>query len=468
MRPDRSVAKNFLALVSGEVLARLIAFTVVIIIARLLGAEGYGVVAFAVGINLYFSKIADFAIEWVGARAVAKERESLERLVAAIMGVRLLLALLLTVVAILLVQFFMPEPERTVLSLYCLTILPIAASTKWVHLGLEDARPIGVSRVLGELLGLTVVLLIMLRSAEVWVPPLAQVASEIFVAVYLVLLLRRRGYRIRLTWDPKTALPVFRAGLPLVMHMLLGLFIYNSDLIFLRIFRDSEQVGYYAAAYTLISLLVNLGITYGMSLLPTMTRHGAGSTSEDTLFQTALAHVYAVSFPLAIGGCLLAGGIIELAFGAEYAASTLVLQILIWSVPLSIAHNVPWAALIARGRQDLLLRAIIIGAMANLVLNMALIPPFGIIGAAVATVITECIVSSLMVMFALGQGLTLVAINRFWRPTVAGLLMGAALWFAGDINLFAALALGIAVFGLVLLLLGGIKFVKGQPPILNI
>ena len=468
MSSDRSVARNFLALVSGEVAARLIAFGVVVFIARVLGAEGYGVVAFAVGINLYLSKIADFAIEWVGSKAVARERDRLEALVAAVMGVRLLMALVLTVLTILFVQWFLPEPERMVVSLYCLTILPIAASTKWVHMGLEDARPIGWSRVLGELLGLGIVIAIMLRSAELWAPPVAQIASELMVAFYLWLTLRRRGYRLRLAWDLRTALPVFKAAAPLVLHMLLGLFIYNSDLIFLRFFRDSEQVGYYAAAYTLISLLANLGITYGMSLLPTLTRYGIGTEREQGLYQTALVHIYALCLPVSIGGYLLAGHIIGFAFGEQYSSSTLVLQLLIWSIPLSIARNVPWSGLIARGREDLLLRAIVVAALVNVILNLVLIPPYGMLGAAAATVFTECMVGILMLYFARGQGLRFASPGRFWRPTVAGVVMGASVWAVGGMHLFVGLAVGMVVYGLVLILLGGIRFSRGQLPVLDI
>ena len=60
MQSDRNVARNFLVLVSGEMVSRVIAFGVTVFVARVLGAEGYGVVAFAVGVNLYFSKLADF------------------------------------------------------------------------------------------------------------------------------------------------------------------------------------------------------------------------------------------------------------------------------------------------------------------------------------------------------------------------------------------------------------------------
>lgn len=468
MQSDRNVSRNFLVLVSGEMVSRVIAFGVTVFVARVLGAEGYGVIAFALGINLYFSKLADFAVEWVGAREISRLRESFTHLAAAILGVRLTVMLLLAGVSITVVQLTLPAPERDVLSLYLLTMIPLAANTKWIHLGLEDASPIGLARVLGEMLGLVIVLAFMTRTVALWVPPVAQIASEVMAAVFLLLVLRQRGHRFGLSLDMELALPVFRSGLPLVIHMMLGLFIYNSDLIFLRLFRDSEQVGYYAAAYTLISLLANLGISYGMSLLPAMTRLGAGTAAERAQYHTALAQVFAVCLPVSVGGCLLAPAIIGLAFGEQYGASVLALQILIWSIPLSIFRNVPWSALISRERQDLLLKAVVIGAIVNIALNVTLIPLYGMQGAAVATVITESLVGSLMLAFAARQGLPFVTLQRLWKPVIAAALMGLVLLLVGTASLPVALVAGAAVYAVCLGLLGGIRFTRGQLPALNV
>jgi len=468
MQSNRSVVRNFLALGSGEALSRIIAFGATIYIARVLGADGYGVIAFAVGVNLYLSKIADFAIEWVGSKEIAAHRDSLKQLTSALMGARLALAVVLTASSVLVVHFLMPDPERYVLELYFLTMIPIAASTKWVHMGLEDARPVGLARVLGESLGLAIVLLVMSRTAGLWVPPVAQIASESLVALLLFYVLKQRGYHFGLAWDLETALPVFRAAFPLLVHIMLGLFIYNSDLIFLRLFRNSEQVGLYAAAYTLISFLSNLGMSYGMSLLPTLTRQGSGTVEEKALYHTALAQVFAISFPVSVGGCLLASDIIALSFGDQYTGSVLALQVLIWSIPLSIFRYVPWAALIGRERQDLLMKAIFYGALANIVLNCLLIPFYGMLGAALATVITECLVGIVMLRYAANEALPFVPYRRLWRPAVAGLFMGAVLLAVGGRGLPVGLLAGVAAYALALAVLGGVKMQKGRLPALNV
>ncbi len=468
MRDSSYVARNFLALGSGEMVSRIIAFGVTIYLARILGAENYGVIAVAAAVTLYFSKIADFGIEVVGTREVAKLPDSVSHLVSAVMSVRLAFAVLLTGLSVLGAQFFLPDPERNVMSLYFLTLIPIAASTKWVHLGLENARPIGLSRIAGEMIALGIVLIIVRSGEDLWGVPSAQIAAEFCVAFLLVMVLRQRNYKFGFSWDWAMARPIFIRASPILVQTLLWLFIYNSDLIFLRLFRNRESVGYYAAAYTLICFLANIGFSYGMSLLPTLTRLGAGSAGEKSLYQTALAHTYAVSLPISIGGCLLASGIINLGFGDGYTNSILALQILIWCIPLSVLRMVPWAALIARGHQNLLLKAVLYSVIVNISLNFLLIPRYGIPGAAIATVITECLTGVLMIKYAAHHGLPFVSLRRFWRPTVASLFMAAAIALLRPSWLAAGLALGAATYGFVLTVLGGIRLRKGQLPVLNI
>jgi len=64
--------------------------------------------------------------------------------------------------------------------------------------------------------------------------------------------------------------------------------------------------------------------------------------------------------------------------------------------------------------------------------------------------------------------LPFVSVRRLWRPVFAGVLMGGVLILTVDNNLFAGLTVGIMTYILVLSLLGGVRFVKGQLPALNV
>ncbi len=263
-------------------------------------------------------------------------------------------------------------------------------------------------------------------------------------------------------------MPVFRRAWPLVAHGLLGLLIFNSDLVFLRLFRDLASVGHYAAGYTLISFLLNLGVAYGMALLPTLTRLGPDTQAERELYHTAQAQVFAASFPIALGGALLGVELIGQVFGLSYLPAGAALEVLIWSIPIALFRNVAVSALVARNRQDQVLRTTTGSTILNLILNLLLIPRFGILGAAWATVATELLRTVLALRFVAQEGLVFVPLVRLSRPIVSGLVMVALLLVVRPANLWAAIALGGAGYIAVLSLLGGVRYRRGQLPALRV
>lgn len=445
-------------------MARLIAFGAIVYLARVLGADGYGVIALAAGIMLYLAQVADFGIEAIGIREIAEDPLRFGTLGPPILGARLALAAVVAALAAAISLAFLPAPEGPVVAAYSLTLLPVALSTRWVHLGNERARPVAIARVVGET---AVVLLILatVRNADHLIRvPFAQFTGDLTASLFLLYWLMRSGTRLGIRWDPAKASSLMRRATPLVAHALLGLLIYNSDLVFIRVFMDRTAVGYYAAAYTFISFLLNLGVAYMQSLLPTLTRQGAGSDSERRFVASSYAFVFAAGLPTAIGGALLSERIVVTIFGPAYAPAAAALGILIWSIPISLFRNVGIAALIARDRQDLVLRTTTGSVVANLLLNVALIPILGIVGAAVATVATEALRTLLSVRYVRNAGLPGLPVLRFWKPVVAGAALAAAVLVVPAENLWVLVAVGVGAYLAAMTALRAIVFESGKLP----
>lgn len=465
---ERTVGRNFFALGAGEAIARLIAFGATVYLARTLGPGAYGVIGLALAILLYFNYLADCGIETLGVREIAAEPGRAATLAPAILSLRLLVALLIVLIVMAGGLLLLPQPDGAILAVYSLTLLGVAANTRWIHLGLEDASKVAVARIVGESTMVVLVVLLVRTAGDLARVPLAQFCGDLLAMTLLALALRKRGIRLRLTWDRAAAAPVFRRAWPLVMHALLGLMIYNSDLIFLRSFRTAAEVGYYVAAYTLISFLLNLGIAYSQSLLPTLTRLAVEPERQQSLYQNAMAQVFAASLPVAIGGYLLAPGIIRVVFGPGYEPAVIALQILIWSIPVAFYRNVPQMGLISAGRQDRVLRITFTSAMLNLLLNILVIPRYGMAGAAAATLATEVIRTGLALGFASREGFALPHWRRLWRVTAAGAAMGITLVLIRSSPLWAGIAAGAGAYLVGLWLVGGIRVRPGELPALRV
>ncbi len=386
----RAVNRSFLTLGGGEAAARVVAFLATVYLARTLGADAYGAVAFALAVILYVAVLADFGVETLGIRDVAAGRaRSAPSLIPSLVAARLGIAALCILVVGLAAWRWLPPAEGRLLAALSLLLLTVAASLKWVLLGLERAGGVALARTAGE--ALTALLLVVLvgGAADVGRVPAAFVAGGAASALLLLAAARNAGVPLGLTVDPGLVREFFGRSWPLVLQSLFGLVTFNADLIMLRGFRDAATVGYYAAAYALVAFLLNLGVAFGQSLLPVLTRAGAASEGERALLRAALLQVAAVALPAAALGSLLAPVVVTGIFSARYAESAGVLQLLLWSVPLGLGRTVVQVALIARGRQHDVMVAAGAGAAANIALNLVLIPPLGMTGAALATIATE-------------------------------------------------------------------------------
>lgn len=378
------------------------------------------------------------------------------------------MAVLTAALLALLALTLAPELEGTVLALYGLTLLAVGGSSRWVHVGLEKTRRVAVARALGELTMVGLLVLLVRGPSDVVRVPVAQFVGDALAAILLLWWLRRRGLRFRVGIDWSHVRPLVGRASSLVLSALLGLMIYNSDLIFLRFFRDLSAVGYYAAAYTLIGFLVNLGIAYGLSLLPTLTRLTSAPAERKGLYHTAMAHMFAAGFPIAVGGSLLAADIIALVFGPAYRLSGVVLTLLIWALPISLLREVATAGLMSNGREDRVMRITAWSTGANLVLNLGLIPAFGLMGAATASIATEGLRLLLSLVHAKAEAFPLTPPGRFWRPVVAGSIMAGVLVLSGPPVLWVAVPLGVISYLAVLVLLGGIRLGGEGLPVLRI
>ena len=466
--PTGRIARSFLALASGDGLARVIAFGAQVYIANRLGPAMLGVVGFANAVLLYFRNTAQCGVDLLGVRKVAEDREHMPEVVPAILGCRTLIAFGLATVLAAASMVFLPSPEAEVLAIYALTLLTVGPDSRWVHTGFQDTRPVAIARVLGELLFVVSVLLLVHAPEHIERVPLAQFAGDALTTVLLFVWLGRLGLPRVLRWDWSLALPTLRRGLPLVGNVLLGLTIYNSDLIFLRIFRDLDTVGFYSAAYQLISFLINMAMAYSISLLPSLTQAAReGSATRDGLYHDAHAQSFAVGLAVAIGGAFTAGAIMTSVFGEEFGPSEPALAILIWTVPFMLSKEVDLIALLVRGREAAVLRMTAWAVLVNVLLNLVLIPRYGILGAALSTLLTEIARAVIARLYASAEGYPALSLKRLARSLLAGSAMVGAYLLMTPSSVWSGLALGIATYLGALAATGGFRL-RGRLPVLNV
>ena len=460
---ETRVGRNFLALGTGEALARLVAFGGGVYLARTLGPGLYGMVVLAATIILYSARISDCGVDLLGVADVAREPQNIGRLLAERLGARLVVASVL-VTALIIVGLFAPQPDGALIAIYGFTLLPIAFGSAWALLGQERGVVVARARVATESVAVFLIIVMVRHSGDVHRAPLAQLVGEGIGAWLMLRALPQVRVNFRDLLQTGPVLALYRRSWPLVLHALFGLMIYNADFLFLRALRDSATVGHYAAAYALVSFSLNVGQTYSLALLPILSGATGDPARQTHLLQASIAQVIAIGLPVAIGGTLVADQLIVSVFGAAYEPAVRPLQILCWTIPISLTRVVLQTTLIAHGRQDQLLWATSWAVVANLALNLVLILPWGMVGAAAATLVSVLLRVAVMSVFVRRGGVSLPSARRFWRPVLAGSGMAVIVVSAPMPAVWLSIALGVICYAAALTALGGIRLQRGALP----
>lgn len=447
--------RNILRLSAGDFLAKTLNFLAFVYLARVLGVALYGVLEFAISILTYFLLLADGGLELWATREAAQGRD-LRELAARVVPLRFVLAVgafgaLLTILPAL------PDYPalKTILVTFGLTLFAQAANLKWVFMGQEKMMRVATGLVAAQIVfALAVFGFIHSPAGIVWVPVL-RLAADLAMAVYFVRLFAAEHGSLRLPLTLRGARNVLRPALTMGASHGLALVNYNFDSVLLGLLLGPTAVGWYNAGYKPVTVALAMPVTYFLGLFPALSRTYAERREafrEIVVRSLRLTPIFAL--PLGVGGTFLAEPIIGLLFGPTYANSVPALQVLSWSAVLVILRGTYRQALNAAGKPWLDLRCAGASAALNLGLNLLFIPRYGIIGAAVATLVAELIWLTMASYYFYHYVIRVKVLPFLLQPVAAAVAMGICFLLAQSLFWGLRAFLGAVVYLGVLMLLG--------------
>ncbi len=186
---------------------------------------------------------------------------------------------------------------------------------------------------------------------------------------------------------PSDGYELLAFSFPLLFASLLIQIMTWTDILMLGYFKTATEVGIYDAVRPLVELMAV--IWGGMIFL--YTPIASGLTAEEAM--ESIRRVYfaltkwfaSLTFPFAITFLLFPDLVLRATFGAEYAVGAVALQVLAVAFFLGHVMGPNGATLTALGHTRVLMWANLVAAIANIILNVWLIPAHGIVGAALAT-----------------------------------------------------------------------------------
>jgi O-antigen/teichoic acid export membrane protein len=248
---------------------------------------------------------------------------------------------------------------------------------------------------------------------------------------------------------------LLRAGLPFGI-ITLTLTIANSiDTVMLSKSQPAYVVGWYNVAYGLIISLTFLSNGFKDAIVPSLTR--AHAKEPDTVrvwYQHTTKIFFAISFPMALGGMLLSNKIIVFLYTDEYLPAAVAFAILAWDIPFLMYAGFCGRITTIIREEKAAARIYTVNAAANVILNLIMIPLYGMIGAAVVTVLTD-IISAMQFYILLRRNLAPPSMKtNLIRIIIASVVMGLGVWSINSLNLIIQIVIGFLIYLIMIVLLG--------------
>lgn len=446
--------RNTVIVLAAKVVARVVALVTVIATLKYLTPAPYGAFATLVNLTAIVSVVLDLGFNVLFVREGARHPNEIQRYLRNVMSLRLLMS----VVSLVLLAAALAIAHLEYLVIPGFVLMVVTSYATLLRNTLYAVQKLGyeaVAVVLESLLLLAIVVYGIKTGRGLTYFVWAYAAQYAFSCAYFAVVLAVKRIAV-IGW--RFELPLVREwfwkGLPFALTFVLTVLYFKIDQPLVYALRPHLEAGWYGAAYKPIESLLFIPMTFLSVVFPVLSIYHRERRSElldavNRFFKALLL----IGWPMSVGIFMLA---LPLSNAFLYPDSAPALRILSLTLGIAFVNNAFIGALSASDRQSSFTWAAGWSLLANVSLNLALIPTFGYLGASWATVMTE------IVLGVAGWVLTARYIGRVpvfrlsWRVVLAGIVMGAVVFPLRDmagVAMAIPVVVGVAVYaGAVLVL----------------
>jgi len=446
------VKKNFTFLLTSEMFVRALMLVLTIVLARFYGTERFGIYALALSAGNLFEIIFNMGLNTVFMQRVtgthATEENMWEQL-RVFLPLRVILSLV-GFIAMVAFAALLQKNTETFLSLVIAGLYFSLFSVETFLSSCFDSRQKMHFTATAKIIQFSVIfgigIFLALQLAPIYTLMYAYVAGVICAIIVTLILIAK--YFSRIGW--KTDFPewkrIMAEGWPITLSGAF-IFIYNSlDTIIISLTKGEHEVGLYQVSYKITGTIFILATLINQAYLPSLIhaiRKQDGSLEK--IFGNSLKSIFFWSVPIAAGGMILGERIIQYVFGNDYLPGVPAFRILVWNCVIYFLSSAMTNLLYAARQQKKAVKIFFFGALANTVANIFMIPLYGIIGAALTTVLAELVV--LVGQYVLARKIVKIRLFRdTWQALVAVAIMSVFLPFVSNDSLIIVVVAGLLVY----------------------
>lgn len=433
---SNSIAKNTAFMTAASIGQKVISFVYFALVARNIGVEGTGKYFFALSFTTIFVVFVDLGFTNVLVREAAKAKEKIQQYFSTVLSLKIGFGILSYIAAIVVINL-MGYPVETKQLVYLSALTMLFDS---LHLSIY-----GVLRAIGNLkyeaigiVGSQLTTLVLGSTFLYLGYPLIFLILAFTIPAFLNVVWAGSmlfwQYRIKLIprYDAKIFKYLGKIAIPFALAAIFARVYSYIDSILLSKLAGDAELGWYSIPYKITYAFQFIPLALVAALYPRFSEYFVNDKKKLAyIFERGIKYLLIIVFPIAVGIGVLAKDIILLVFTEEYINSILPLQILLAGLVFSYI-SFPIGAFLNACNKQVTQTVIVAGVMViNIILNLLLIPRFGVVGAAISALVGNIILAK--VGYWIVPKITKVSHWFIFKTNlqllVSVIVMGLLVWF---------------------------------------
>lgn len=377
-------------------------------VCRVIEADGIGQINFFQSIISYISLFTCLGIPMYAIREIARDRSDVVQMNRTAMEILLLHSMLTLVgyaiVAILCLTVPQIQVNIPLFLILSLTIFFTAIGCEWFYQGIEDFKYITIRGLIIKTVSVVLLFIFVKSKADLLYYGCYTVFGVLGGNIFNFFRLRKYIHRENIIFSElhikrhvKPVLKVFSFSVVTSIYLQL-------NTVLLGFLKNALAVGYFAAATKVMQMLLMMSSCLGSVMMPRAS-HLIAENKEDEfnrLIQKSYDFTLAIALPMTIGLIFCAPSLITALCGVKFEHSILPSQIIAPIILMVAISNVfGIQVLFPQGKINIVTLCCGIGAVADLILNLCLIPFFSYIGTSIAYLGAE--VATTVSMYFIGR-----------------------------------------------------------------
>lgn len=399
---NSKVLNNILWLFFDKIIRMGIGVFVLILLARYLGPEQYGLLNYAQALIALFAALSGLGLYGIVVRDLVKYDDK-NLLLGTAFGLKILSAIFAYALLVLLIYILRPDDE---LSKYIVIILGLSLLFNtsdiikfWFEANVQSKYTVIVENSVFVVISILKLLMIYYKFSLLSFVYIFTLEAFL-VALFLFIIYIKQSTLSKWKFNKTRAKELLKDSWPLIISSIAWIIYTRIDQIMIGQMLGDKEVGLYSAAIRLSDIANFIPTMIAFSIIPTIIKlRDENRKLYEKKFQDIYYVVISLMIILAIFVSFFSNEIIHILYGNDYIKSANVLQIHFWIIIFVALATISGKYLINDSLQKITMNRHIIGILLNIPLNYFMIPLYGIEGAAIASLISLVVTNYLFDLF---------------------------------------------------------------------